>query len=197
MPLRLRTPPARGMELLREGLESLLSTPASAGHLERAAIDAERASALEIVAPHVIYFVDFYSLAEGRIFAAARPVSWRYLLIDGNDVQSAVDLTIDDAGEIGWFSHVDSGPFVQSTVRGVEFAESFEAESGGEFELRAVSIPSVYLVALWLHGADDLLVPLAPAPGGLETERAYTEDEIVSALAELIQQRGSAEDPFP
>jgi|SRR5215216_4866307 len=197
MPLRLRTPPERGMEILREGLESLLSTPPSAGHLRRAAIDAERAPELEIAAPHVVYFVDFYNFAEGRIFSAARAISWRYLLIEGNSVQSAVDLTIDDAGDVGWFSHVDSGPFVQSTVRGVEFAENFEAESGVEFELRAISIPSVYLVALWLHDADDFLVPLAPAPGGLETERAYTEEEIVSALAELIRQRESAEDPFP
>jgi hypothetical protein len=197
MPLRLQTPPARALELLREGLESLLSTPASAGHLRSAAIDPERASALEVAAPHVVYFVDFYNLAERRIFAAARPVSWRYLLVDGNDVTSAVDLTIDHAGEIGWFSHVDSGPFVQSTVTGVEFAENFEAEGGVEFELRAISIPSVYLVALWLHGADDLLVPLAPAPAGLETERTYTEEEIISALAELIRQRGSSEDPFP
>ena len=197
MPLRLRTPPARGMEVLRAGLESLLSTPASAGHLRRAAIAAERVPGLETAAPHVVYFVDFNNLTEGRILAAARPISWRYLLIDGNNVQSAVDVTIDDAGEIGWFSHVDSGPFVQSTVQGLEFAENLEAEQGVEFELRAISIPSVYLVALWLHGADDLLVPLAPAPVGFETERAYTEEEIVSALDELIQQRESAEDPFP
>ena len=197
MPLRLSTPPARGMEVLREGLESLLSTPASAGHLRRAAIAKERVTALETAAPHVVYFVNFESLAAGRIFADARPISWRYLLIDGNDVQSAVDVTIDDAGEIGWFSHVDSGPFVQSMVQGLEFAENLEAELGVEFELRAISIPSVYLVALWLHGAEDLLVPLSPTPNGLEAEGSYTEEEIVSALADLIRQRGDAEDPLP
>jgi hypothetical protein len=95
------------------------------------------------------------------------------------------------------FSHVDRGPFLEGLVAGVAFAERLEADQGGDFELRLLSAPSLCLVALWLHGESDLFVPLDPAPGGLDPERAYTEEQMFSSLRELTELRTSLNDPMP
>lgn len=196
MSLRFPTPPPRGVEILRQGLESLLSTPTAELQARRPASSDESGPGLETISPHVVYFVGLNDLAEGRMLAAARPTSWRYMLLDGDNVHSAAELAI-DAGEVGWFSHVDGGPFVASTVRGVAFAERLEVQEKADYELRLLSIPSVYLVALWLHGTDDYLIPLDPAPGGLQPERAYTEPQIISLLSELALRRAGSVDPMP
>jgi hypothetical protein len=145
----------------------------------------------------LVYFVGLDDVAQGRILSAARPTSWRYILINGDRAQAAAELSIDDDVEVEGFSHVDGGPFVESMLAGVAFAEEVEASRGVDYELRLLSVPSLYLVALWLHGAHDLLVPLAPAPGGLEPERAYTEEQMFPALLELIQRRTSLDESLP
>lgn len=197
MPLRLPPPPPRAIETLREGLESLLSTPSSSIRTRTEELGESFEANIDVTSPHLVYSVDLNEVAEGRILSAARPTSWRYMLLDGESAQSAAELAIDDNGEVTWFSHVDEGPFVQATVAGVEFAERLEAELGADYELRLLSVPSVYLVAVWLHGADDLLIPLAPSPGSLESDRAYTEEQIISGLLELIERRTANEDPMP
>jgi hypothetical protein len=196
MPLHVRNPPQRASEILNEGLESLLSTPNSSLRTWHEAGD-PHATQLDAASPHLVYFVGLNDLVEGRILSAAQPTSWRYILLDQENVHAAAEVAIDAAGEVVGFSHLDRGPFVESTIAGIDFAERLEASLGVDYELRLLSAPSVYFVGLWLHGADDLLVPLAPAPRGLEPEHAYTEDEMVIALTELIEQRKINQDPIP
>lgn len=193
MPLRLPPPPPDGLEIISAALVGLLSTPSPAAR----ALSVDAGSSLAVAAPHLVYFVGLDEVAQGRIFSAARPTSWRYILLEGDMAHAAAELAIDDSGKVEGFSHVDEGPFVESTIISVAFAEQVEANQGGDYELRLISVPSLYLVALWLHGAHDLLVPLAPAPGGLEPERAYTEEQTFSALLELIQRRTSLDDLMP
>ena len=76
-------------------------------------------------------------------------------------------------------------------AEGVDFVDAVAEAALGCGQ--AVCGPS----ALWLHGVDDLLVPLAPTPGGLDPRHAYTEEEILSSLSDLIQRRASTADPMP
>lgn len=197
MPLRLPTPPSNGLEIIREAIAGLLSTPTTPARTLSADTDEDASQSLAAAAPHLVYFVGLDDVAQGSILSAARPTSWRYILLKGESARAAAELTINDEGEVEGFSHVDEGPFVESTISGVEFAEQLEASGGNDYELRLLSIPSLYLIALWLHGSQDMLVPLTPAPGGLEPERAYTEEQIFSALMELIERRANLEDPLP
>jgi hypothetical protein len=146
----------------------------------------------------LVYFVGLDDVSQGRLIAPARPTAWRYVLLDGDEVRAAAQLIVGDDGEVAGFSHVERGPFVQSTVAAIALAERIEAAQGGDYELRLLSVPSLYLVALWMHGmSGDLLVPLDPAPGSVETEGVYTEEQIFSALLELIERRAGTDDPMP
>jgi hypothetical protein len=195
MPLRLPPPPPEGPEIISTVLRGLLSTRSPAARALSGVV--EEGPGLTAAAPHLVYFVGLDDVARGEVLSAARPTSWRYILLEGDRVHAAAELSLDDYGGVEGFSHVDAGPFVESMVAGVSFAEWVEADRGGDYEMRLLSVPSLYLVALWLHGAHDLLVPLAPAPGGLDPKRAYTEEEMFSALGELIARRTSLDDPMP
>jgi hypothetical protein len=174
-----------------------LSTPRLAARVLSEAVDARTAPNLAVAVPHRVYFVGFDDVVAGRVFSAAQPTGWRYLLLDGDTARAAVEIIVNDDGAVEGFSHVDEGPFVESMVAGMTFAEEFEASRRADYELRLLSVPSLYLVALWLHGDDDVLVPLAPTPGGLDTQHAYTEEEILSSLSDLIERRKGIADPMP
>ena len=196
MPLRVRTPPAQATELLRRGLESLFSTRPSDDSI-RSTMDAAAVSNLEFAAPHPVYFVGFENLLAGTIISTAKVTGWRYLLLNGESVRFFAELGTNDPEDAGWFSHVDSGPIVKGTVDALEFAEGLEAELGREYEIRLLSIPSVSLLAIWLHDMDDLFVPLAPAPAELKTTHAYTEEQLLTALSYLVLKRADLADPLP
>lgn len=197
MPLRVPTPPTEGMEIINAALSGLLSTPRLAAGVLSEGVASRSLLNLSATAPHLTYFVGLHDVVQGRVLSAARPTGWRYLLLDGETARAAVEVTVNDDGAVEEFSHVDEGPFVESMVTGVMFAEEFEANRRGEYELRLLSVPSIYLIAIWLHGADDWLVPLDPVPGGLDTQTAYTEEEMFSSLSDLIHRRASAADPAP
>jgi hypothetical protein len=64
------------------------------------------------------------------------------------------------------------------------------------YEVRLLRFSAIALMALWLKpdsGAADIIYPLAPAPDGLQAERAYAVDEFLAAIVPLAQKRiGSA-----
>ena len=189
MPLRLPPSPPLGLEVITAALEGLLSTQSPAARALSVGRDEDASTGLAAVAPHLVYFVGLEDVAQGRMLSAARPTSWRYILVKGDEACAAAEVTIAEDGHLGSFSHVDRGPFAQNIVAAVELAEITEAARGGDYELRLLSVPSLYLVALWLHGAEDLLLPLEPAPGDLETVHFYTQEQIFSELSELIERR--------
>lgn len=189
MPLRLPPPPPTGLEVITAALEGLLSTQGPAARALSIGREDDAGTGLAAVAPHLVYFAGLEDVAQGRMLSAARPTSWRYILVRGDNAYAAAEVTVAEDGQLGGFSHVDRGPFALNIVAAVELAEITETARGGDYEMRLLSVPSLYLVALWLHGTEDLLLPLEPAPGDLETERVYTEEQIFSELSELIERR--------
>ncbi|CAM5358948.1 Secreted protein OS=Streptomyces albaduncus OX=68172 GN=FHS32_002291 PE=4 SV=1 [Streptomyces griseoloalbus] len=98
---------------------------------------------------------------------------WRFLIRTGDRAVAAADtvLTAD-----GWaFSRFFEGPYITSTELALRQAETMTQP----YQPRLLSVPGLYMLALWLHGdteadgaaggpaANDLLVPLAPAPPGI------------------------------
>jgi hypothetical protein len=83
------------------------------------------------------------------------------------------------------FLGLTHGPFTAATIEALTAAEKFPTVAKSDYELRLLKVPSVYLVALWLHGDDDILVPMASPPGGLKKNRAYSEGQVIKALSEI------------
>ncbi|MFE4414248.1 hypothetical protein [Streptomyces sp. NPDC056821] len=120
--------------------------------------------------------------------SATRLAGWRFLIRCGDHAVAAAEtiLTPD-----GWtFSHFFEGPYVASTERALRQAEALSQP----YQPRLLSIPSLYMLTLWLHGAlsddgatghpaaTDLLVPLAPAPPGIA---AYLPHQVADLLPVL------------
>ena len=184
-------------KFLRTALEGLLATPSPAALALSARSEDDSSPGLAAAAPHLVYCLGLDDVVEGRFLAAAKATNWRYILLEGNNAPAAAGLAINDEGEVGGFAYVDRGPFVESTGVATALAEGLESVQERDYELRLLSVPSLYLVALWLHGEDNLLLPLAPAPGGLESLQPYTEEQLFAALQELIERRTSFVDLMP
>jgi len=135
-----------------------------------------------------VYVLGLDDLREERKLEDARPSGWRYLVsVAGLPIALAETVTQTDGGHA--FAHLNYGPFVAGTVEALSVAHREAAEK--QADVRVLYVPALYLQALWLHteGSDeDTLVPVAPAPPGIEVDRAYPE----SALLEELRARARA-----
>jgi hypothetical protein len=124
--------------------------------------------------------------------SATRLTGWRFLIRCGDRAVAAAEtmLTPD-----GWaFSHFFEGPYIASTELALRQAETMKQS----YQPRLLSVPSLYMLTLWLHGdcaadaatghpaATDLLVPLAPAPPGIAAHRPLRVAELLPVLTHRV-----------
>ncbi|MCX5016211.1 MULTISPECIES: hypothetical protein [unclassified Streptomyces] len=141
---------------------------------------------------HVLDRLNISDLASGGRPPRTRLTGWRFLIRGGDRYVAAADtrLTPD-----GWaFSHFFEGPYVAATERALRQAESL----GKAYQPRLLSVPELYMLTLWLHGAvgadasaglpagEDLLVPLAPAPPGIAAYRPHPVSELLPVLTHRL-----------
>ncbi|MDI2129725.1 hypothetical protein [Yinghuangia seranimata] len=137
------------------------------------------------VCPHRMFEIDLADLARG--VDAARPVGWRWLVHDAGHTVGAVEVA--DVGTGRPVARFTEGPFTTCTDAAVASIRGLPQIERGYYELRLLHIPGLYTVALWLadlaglSGRQDLLVPLAPAPPGVQALRAYPAAELTQSLA--------------
>ncbi|GLV84847.1 hypothetical protein Slala03_45360 [Streptomyces lavendulae subsp. lavendulae] len=141
---------------------------------------------------HVLDRLDGSGRPAGGRPPRTRLTGWRFLIRSGDRFVAAADtrLTPD-----GWaFSHFFEGPYVAATERALRQAESL----GKNYQPRLLSVPELYMLTLWLHGAvgadaaaglpaaADLLVPLAPAPPGIAPFRPHPVSELLPVLTHRL-----------
>src|SRR5215211_3419959 len=143
--------------------------------------------AASVSAPQRVFTVGLDALAgESRIEDSARATGWRFLVEEAREPVPA---------------QVTEGQFVRSTAVGLRAAEAHPAVGEATFELRTLRAPALNLVALWLHSpdADDLFVPLEPAPAPFEAGHPYPEGEFArlsaALAAESLERHRAAERP--
>jgi hypothetical protein len=191
MPLRVPNPPERGLGIILEALSSAVNQPTNVA----AAIEEVGAAGLTTAAPHQVYFVGLRDLAEGRLLAATQLKGWRYIIFEGERPMAAAELSGGGGGDDALdFSNINHGPFVASTVEGVQRAEGLEAVREEDYELRLLDIPGLYVVALWLHGARELIIPLPPTRDELEPFAVYEEEEVIERLRASAERRLNFDD---
>jgi hypothetical protein len=180
VPLQLPEPPAASVEVLREAVGALAARGELSAALRRAA-----PGQVAITAPHQVFTLSLRDVAGEASLQRAVPTGWRYLLEVGDDVVAAVETSETDGKHA--LAHVNHGPFVRGTVEALGVAETVAGDRPG-MELSLLHVPALYLVALWVRdtsGAGDAtIIPVAPAPGDFEANRAYSSEEFLRTAQE-------------
>lgn len=131
-------------------------------------------------------------VAGGR--AEHRPLVTGEFTEDGlEQVVAAAEVAAGADGPV--FSHLNAGPYLDSTVRALRQAWQLVHPSPARYEPRLLSLPEHYASALWLHSAlpgEDLLIPLAPAPLGVAAHQVLPAAELLARLANAPAARPTA-----
>ncbi len=198
MPITLRSVPRGGAARLVAHLTELARERKFPHRMQEM-----RLESLSHSEPHPVYFVPLDALADGKLLAAAKQTSWRYLLVQDNAAIAEAELSVGRRGAKGAagrpleFAGLTHGPFAAATVDALGAAERLPQVASSDYELRLLRIPAVYLVALWLHGAtDDILIPMGDPPGGLKKNQPYTESAVIEALRGAAGQAKQFDDAY-
>lgn len=145
---------------------------------------------LVLLAPHRMYTAELTALLDSGL-AGATQTGWRLLVADRDRIVASVELA-DDEGQAPL---LNSGPYVASTASAIDEIEALPEVTAADFEFRLLKVPALHVVAAWLAGAQQLVVPLAPVPGFLEAGREYTEEDFLATLREPAGHVLAAEAP--
>ncbi|MFF9127475.1 hypothetical protein ACF09J_30105 [Streptomyces sp. NPDC014889] len=184
MPLHVPPAPA-------PALRSVLTALGSPTAVREARSPALR-SAQEPAIPELPLPVHVLDRITSEGITATRLAGWRFLIRCGDHAVAAAETVLTPDG---WtFSHFFEGPYVTSTERALRQAEAL----GQPYQPRLLSIPSLYMLTLWLHGdlsddgttghpaATDLLVPLAPAPPGIAAHLPHRVADLLPVLTHRV-----------
>jgi hypothetical protein len=194
MPLHFATEPKNGTALVQKALSKLATRPSP---LSERAVDF---NALQVQQPHAVYDLRADAIAHGDGLASAKASGFRYLIGTGGANVAAAEVLADASGNATVLANINYGPYVEATTRSLAQVATLSAVGAGSYEVRLLRFSAIALMALWLKpdaGGADIIYPLAPAPDGLQAERAYSVDEFLQAIVPLAQKRVGASGKLP
>ena len=141
---------------------------------------------LQLTEPHQVFTLGLSDLVNGKGLDAAKPTGWRYFVQQGDNVLASAQSGIAGSSGEHVFSAFSESRFVASSADAIRAAKEFPEVKQGGFELRLLSVPGLYVEALWLHdpqGKNDILIPLAPSPLELQLGSQVS---VATLLKELV-----------
>ena len=196
MGVRFGTPHGDAERLAQAGVEHVART-ARLKTAGGAALTTTATEQVSLTSPHEMRHVRLDALTERRPLDDSEQTGWRYLVEAGGAPVAAAEVATDAGGGGAAFSQLNEGPFVQSTAEALRTLEERPETAAGNYEVRMARVPALYVMALWLEdldGDEDLVLPLAPAPAFLDTQRLYSEQEFLDALAGPARERLAFDD---
>ncbi|HEX2831567.1 MAG TPA: hypothetical protein VHW00_01050 [Thermoanaerobaculia bacterium] len=179
MALKIEAAPERGLEVVRENL----MLPHHHGFEAMNVIDGE--PSVRILTPYPIYTARLSSLLAGTFLKSAQVTSWQYVIVNAGRVLAEV------AAAGLEFSSLQNGPVADALLDAIRAAENLELTRTKDYELRILRAPELYLLAVWLYSAaESWLLPIRPAPVGLQPGALLSESQLVEALHPLAERRG-------
>ncbi|WP_216911497.1 hypothetical protein [Nocardia noduli] len=179
MPLHLPDPPSEVPDKVKGKLRAF----ADGAKFSTKALRGAAKDQLDLSTPHQIFTLGLDDITTGSGLEAARPVGWRYLVVDGTQIIASAETTLapDGTQEMARFTE---GPFVLATDKALKVVRKLPQLAAAGFDLRLLRIPALYVMALWLHSPiTDILAPLEPSPIGKEGKPILA----AQFLAELAQ----------
>jgi hypothetical protein len=191
MAINLAIAPVESTHALQTTLQSWIDQPSTAPQAVHAGIDFAGEAGVQVQLPHPVYNLSLADIVAGKNLSAATLVSWRYLLTDATSSAMA-EVASTGANQPDGITMINTGPFVASLVSAVDAAEKNPAFNAGAYEIAVLSIPALYVMALWLRSSTPgggTVIPLAPAPSQLTAGQSYTEAALLAALLPLAKQK--------
>lgn len=186
MPLIFKPEPQEVKQVVESQLGKMTSKQAfSTPHLAK--MKEEDVGAIIPTQAVPVYHLGLNDLVENRDIAAAELRSWRYLIEHSGEVVASADAAINAEGK-PVFSHVNEGPLVNGIISAIQTANSQEILQRGEYEVRLLMVPALYVAALWFvdtTGAQDQAMPIEPTFAPLITNRLITIEYLIATLQEL------------
>lgn len=170
------TPPPAALELVRKEV-----VPRDDG--------GPAARLLSAAAPQPIYTSTIDALLENHLTESARLTGWQYVLLAGPNadfLDGVVEVSIIDEEHLGGETRYGRA-YAAAINQTIAIAEGVP----GDYALRMLRVPSVYLFAVWLRNeaSGDLLFPVPPATSALRAQPMYTEVALTAALRPLAEKR--------
>jgi len=194
MPIVYQKEPAEAAEAMKEGLNNMTSMRAfSTPRLRRVSTGEAEAPVLGQALP--VYNLGLSDLAEEKNASAAIHTGWRYALKQGDEIVAHGETIIDPAGK-HHFAATNEGPLVEGTTKAIEAAEAQNEIRRGEFEVRFLQVPALYVAALWLvnkSGGPDYAVPVEPAPAPLVPNKLLPFNDLLTLLQEKAKSHSAAQ----
>jgi hypothetical protein len=176
------------VDAVREHLTAVAGRP----EFPERALTESATRGVSLSAAHDVYSPGVDELAAGAGLASVTPVARAFLVMDGPNAVASVEQNTEGGGVSS-----TEGPFAEATARAIERAEEDPRLADGDYELRTLRVPGLYLMAVWLkdlNGDGDVVIPLDPAPAPLRAGRAYGLEELEPELARMSRERLSFDD---
>ena len=122
--------------------------------------------------PVRLFTIGFDDITSDRFLDSAVPVGWRYLIVDGGPIAVA-DVKESASGGTA-FSSLIRGPIAEGLSEAADLASKKYDNDSGNYEVRVLEIPSLYISTLWLHGTREVFFPFLA--GGGVSRTAVRED---------------------
>jgi len=180
MPLIVAHPPKGSLAKLGQALESLsLLNMKQANWMK---LHPPTAATLKRSYAHPLYRLRVLDLLTGKPFGrSVDRVAWVYPLRDRRKRLGVAEISIITGTHRS--VRVTEGPFVQKLMRSIEKVAR-DSRLKGKWELRAIRIESVHLLALWIkkqHG-ESIFVPVNSFSNSLVVGRWYTQKEFIAGV---------------
>ena len=146
MPIIYQKEPEEAAEALRTGLEKMAAKRAFRAPLLRQAVS-EKAEELKSERALPVYHFGLSDLAEGKDVHAAVHTGWRHMISQNNVIVAHGETIVDSEGT-HHFTAVNEGPLVKGIANAIEAAEKQDALKRGNYEVRMLLVPSLYVAAL-------------------------------------------------
>jgi hypothetical protein len=138
------------------------------------------APAPQVSQPIRVYTVKLSDIRDEDFPDRAVPTGWRYL-IDANGPVAVADLKeVGQGGGPPAFGRLLRGPIVEDLPRAIDYATRQFSSDTRQYEVRILEIPAIYKTAVWLHGPEEIFIPIlergetATAPPPVHEDRQFT-----------------------
>lgn len=183
------SPPHDGFSTLQQGRQAIRAAQQLDPHGGMALALPSVTSAMR---PIPVYEWGLDSLAAGKGLETARLVAWRYLLVANNRVHHAAEIYPDAQGSGNTrFGALTTG-FVGGEEDALQVVDRMPEAQQGNYELRAVRVPALYVMALWLKdllGERDRFVVMPPVFAPVPALQPLKAADLLSLLQQLAAQK--------